>query len=348
MRVVEVEPAEWEERLRSCSLSSIYQDPRWLRLIASIYPRLPIARWACLDDSGELAWLLPLVSITPLFRARPMLISLPFGNYGGFALPRTRMQCPTAGELDALQRHFAASPAFALEIRELEARGPGLETDHQFERYEVEVPEDEDTLWNGVLSGNARTSVRKAEKLGVEVLFEQREGAAALQRVYEEQASDAGTPIHHRSWYPMLLDLFSEEQEVLLARCGGEFVGAALLLHFQGRAILHMALTSPRHRQTPVADKLYWSCLQSLVRTRRSRILDLGRTRRDAGQRFFKRKWGGVARPIAYSYLRKPGIRVPRLLPENPRLKWPIRVWRRLPMAAKRAIGPHLRVRIPT
>ena len=109
-----------------------------------------------------------------------------------------------------------------------------------------------------------------------------------------------------------------------------------------------MAVTSPLHREVPIADKLYWTCLKWILAQDLSDSLDFGRTRADPGQRFFKRKWGGVARPIYYSYLLKPGQRVPQILPHNPKLQTPIRVWRRLPMGLKRRFGPYLRVRIPT
>ena len=107
-------------------------------------------------------------------------------------------------------------------------------------------------------------------------------------------------------------------------------------------------MTDPRCRNLPATDKLLWAVLERMIEDRRTRLLDFGRTRPVASKLFFKRKWGAQENGLFYTYLLQPGTRVPQILPENPALRPAIDLWRRMPNALRRRLGPLLRPRIPT
>lgn len=348
MRLICAEKKDWQAYCGDCATSSVYQDPRWLELIESVYPRIRIWRLVCKDDHGRLLWLLPLVEITPLGKMRPMLISLPFGNYGGFLLPHVRKQGVTNEMLMPLSEFFGNSRAFALEIREMDPPAHALKTEDHFLRFEVTFPESADQLWKKTLSGNARTSVRKADKMGVRTVFGHRHALQILQNIYERNASYHGTPIHHVSWYEKLAAMFPQETEIVLGAYEGKFIGALLLLHYQDTSVLHLSVSDPAYRTIPVTDKLIWSSFVRIMENRTSKRFDFGRTRPVPGKLFFKRKWGSAEHRLYYSYLVKTGERIPRILPENPKFGPAIQVWRHLPLSLKRMIGPFFRIRIPT
>ena len=348
MRLESVTSEVWQDHCGRCRRSSLYQDARWLTLIEVVYPRLPVHRLACLASDGKPAWLLPVVELKPLFERSPMLISLPFGNYGGFLLPLEDPSPVTGERLEPLRAFFESSRAFALEIRQLDAPPDGLETHDAFCRFELELPDDPEILWHRQLTGNTRNMVRKAEKLGVEAVFDADDAVGEFQRIYERASSHFGTPIHHLRWYETLREMFPGETRILLGRLEGRFVAGLFVLEDGDRILVHAALTDPTHRRIPVQDLLYWSLMRRVIEERGHATLDFGRTRRDEAKRFFKRRWGGVEKPIFYSYLLKPGRRPPEILPENPKLAPAVRLWRLIPRPLQRWIGPHLRVRIPT
>jgi len=339
---------EWKAYCKDCELSSIYLDPRWLELIESVYPGLKIHRLACRDTRNGISWLLPLVEIKPLGKTRPMMISLPFGNYGGFILPNDNNRGLTDDDLNPLFHFFRKSRASVLEFREMDEPAHGLHVEKDFRTFEVFFPEEIQLLWKKIITGNARTSVRKADKFHLEAVFDCQEAVKIFQGIYERNASFHGTPIHRVKWYETLMTLFHQEGEIVLARYKQEFIGALLILHYHGRAILHAAVTDPQYRKIPITDKLVWSAFERIIEKKKAKSFDFGRTRSDPGKIFFKRKWGGVERPLYYAYLVKPGHKIPQIVPENPTYKPAIAVWRHLPMALKRAIGPFFRSRIPT
>jgi hypothetical protein len=289
------------------------------------------------------------VAIRPLFKKSPMLISLPFGNYGGFLLPRDAARPVSGADLGPLREFFARSDAFALEIRETDAPAHDLQTETTFVRYELQVPEDLAAFWKSGLTGNTRNMIRKGERLGVEAVFDHEHTLEEFERINERCAAYFGTPTHHARWYPALARLFAAESEIVLGRYQGKTVGALYVLREGRTAMLHAALTDPAYRHLPVQDQLLWRYIERSMRDgREPPVIDFGRTRPDSAKRFFKRRWGTVERTIHYSYLLKPGMKPPQILPDNPKFGPAIVAWRHLPRPIQRAIGPRLRVRIPT
>ena len=105
MKLSQVTKEEWQEYCKLCDLPSIYHDPRWLELIEGIYPKLKVNRLV-LKNSDKIIWLLPLVEIRPLGKKMPMLISIPFGNYGGFLIPRQSEKTLSKEDLQPLWELF--------------------------------------------------------------------------------------------------------------------------------------------------------------------------------------------------------------------------------------------------
>jgi hypothetical protein len=277
-----------------------------------------------------------------------MLISVPFGNYGGFLYKKDPSLFTEEQFQLPLNEYFNATRAFALEIREPESPLQGFESGGNFVRYELTLPGTVEQMWKTTITGNARTSVRKADKLGVQVSFDEGSQLEIFQELNEQHAAYHGTPIHKRSWYPTLVEKFGKQAEIITGHVQGTPVGALMVLYHEGMAILHAAINDANYRQIPVMDKLLWTFFEKTITSGQVTSFDFGRTRADSGKRFFKRKWGAVEKPLNYSYLLKPGHVVPRILPENPTLAPAIAVWRHLPRWVHRSVGPLVRVRIPT
>jgi hypothetical protein len=298
MEVESVTSRQWEKFTDTCEPTSIYLDFRWLELIEAVYPRLKVWRLVCMNSNRQPIWLLPLVEIQPLGRLKPMLISLPFGNYGGFLFPRGIITVMHEETLRPLNHFFSNSRAFAMEIRLIDAPIGTFQTDDQFKRFEIIFPDNIEFMWQKVITGNARTSVRKADKQGVKIIFDYVNALNVFQSIYERHASFHGTPIHHLSWFKNMASRFCDDMEIVLAQFNGRFVGAQLYLYHRDTAILHSSVTDPAYNNIPVTDKMLWSSFERIMGKRHIKRFDFGRTRPDPGKLFFKRKWGGKERPI--------------------------------------------------
>ena len=349
-----VKKYEWQDYAGQCQIHHIYQDPRWLELIETVYSGLCVHRLACIDGTGKFQWLLPLVEIKPLGKFRPMLISLPYANYGGFVFPKQESDSTEAiskekidnESIDLLKCHFQSLRADVLEIRETSPPAYDAHVYDEYQRFEINLPVNPKILWEKIISGNARTSVRKADKEHVEIVVNPENALDVFISLNERNAAFHGTPIHPAMWFSAMARLFASELCIIAAKHKNQYVGAAFMLNDGTRAILHALVPDPRFRHLYVSDKLVWECLKYLVENKSAQLFDFGRTRPDPGQIFFKRKWGGQAKPIYYAYLLKPGARIPQFKPDSPLFSAAGKIWQRLPLSFTRRVGPFLRKRI--
>ena len=354
MSLIILTKEQWFEQIKNCHIRNFYQDPRWLTLIETVYPRLKIHYLGCFDLSGNVKWLLPLVEVKPLGKVRPMLISLPYANYGGFLFPNKDHHdrhddesiALDDNDLSALQTAFQSFNASIIEIREMVPPLFEANVYDAYQRFEIHLPDTPEVLWEQVISGNARTSVRKADNASVETVINPKDGVTIFSTLNEKNAAFHGTPLHSKKWYKTMYHLFEQEICIIAAKHQDQFVGAGFMLIYGNRAILHALTPDPKFRQLYVSDKLVWACLKYLVENKKAKIFDFGRTRPDKGQIFFKQKWGGKACPIYYTYLLKPGAKIPQFQPTSPVFFMATKIWQRLPLPLTRIIGPFLRVRI--
>lgn len=355
MKLKHLTSKQWREYLSQCNIGHIYNDPRWLDLIEAVYPGLNILRLVCTTDSDDPMWLLPLVEIKPIGKRKSILISLPFANYGGFILP----SCVTSAEMEKIpgfnerqllliEEFIKSTRADIIEIREMDKPGSGAAVHTFYQRFEILLPEDPEIIWDSVLSGNARTSVRKADREGISVSFDKPDRFDVFQKLNAKNAAFHGTPVHSGKWFTTLFRLFPGETHIAIARYKNQDIGAALVLCYGNRAMLHSLTPDPKFRHLPVSDKIVWECLKFVIVGKSVEIFDFGRTRPNEGQLFFKRKWGGEAKPIYYCYFNKSGASVPEMDTEKPMYATAVRIWRCLPLFLTRLIGPFFRIRIPS
>jgi len=336
----------WNDRLSSLTIPHIYLDPRWLHIIEKIYPGLPI--WRLMFDAEKGSSFLPLVGISPLFKGYTMGISLPFGNYGGFLYENSTSK-PQTGEVQEVLDTFAGEVNLAMvEIRHLEKPEPFSLVDDRFKRFVITFPPTVDELWQKQLTGNARTSVRKAERMGVNVCWQHPHALEIFQSLNEKNAAWHGTPLHHHRWYPNIVESFGQQCEIVVALIDEKPVGALFLLYHGSMTILHAAVTDNAYRKIPITDKMLWESFVQLLNQKQMKLFDFGRTRPVNGKLFFKRKWGGVEQPLYYTYVMHGHVKIPESLPENPRFQVAQQIWRLLPLSVQRHLGPIFRKRIPT
>jgi hypothetical protein len=72
------------------------------------------------------------------------------------------------------------------------------------------------------------------------------------------------------------------------------------------------------------------------------RVFDYGRSKRGTGSFSFKKNWGFEPEPLHYQYHLVKSRMVPDVNPNNPKYKYFIAAWKRLPLPVANRIGPVL------
>lgn len=287
----------WARLVAEAPQASPFHHPSWLGLLRRHY-RYPVAAACVLDGQRAVAGL-PLALVASRLTGR-RLVAVPFSD-----------ACPPL-RLDDAAPEAMRSLAGAIE-RERRARGVRLEVRARF----AEAGEPVDRFLEHVVdlrdglaeverryAPQVRRNIRKAGRAGV--TFERRTDLPALDLFYGlhlRTRRRLGVPTQPKRFIRGLAGLFARGLGfVALARHEGRPAAAAVFL-IAGRSVTYKYGASDE-RSLPArpnnllfAEAIRWACAAGLHR------LDLGRT--DLGQeglRAFKRSWGAVESPLAYTY----------------------------------------------
>jgi serine/alanine adding enzyme len=330
----------WDRFVEQQPSSTVAHLSAWGRVVERAYGHEPV--YLAAEEDGELAGVLPLVAMrSRLFGRR--LVSMPFLDYGGVLAP------PGRGVEHALLDAALAAG------RERRAASLGL---RQFEAVDLPYPVADDratmllaltteqAVWKA-LPSERRNRVRKGEKHG---LVPSWCGAEALEEFYEVFAvnmRDLGSPVHSRRFFQAMLDELPGTARVLLVRDPRRRVlGAAVCLFFRD-AIMVPWVSSLREAFALCPNfVLYWEVIRFGCRNG-YRVLDLGRSFKNAGTFEFKRQWG--ARPHALPWLSLDLVdgAAPPVDRDRSRLERLIELWKRVPVPIANRVGPWIRGQVP-
>jgi FemAB-related protein (PEP-CTERM system-associated) len=162
---------------------------------------------------------------------------------------------------------------------------------------------------------------------------------APLHDLYAHTARRFGTPVFPLRFFEALLRRFPEEAMVLTVRHGATPVAAALTLMFDGTIQPYYAGSRSDCFHYAVNDFLYWELMRAGT-ARGARLFDFGRSKIGSGAFEYKRLWGFDAEPMQYRVATLGASAPPQRSSDDPRLDLAQRMWRRLPLAVTKLLGP--------
>jgi len=315
-------------------------EPGWLQVLERAM-RYPVYALEAREGEQTRGLLLLAFAHSRLFGR--FLVSLPYLNYGGVFADDDAI----AGQL--VDR--AVSLADELDVRYLELRQqrpvahPALsQTRTDKVNVHLELPATTEELW-AQLSAKVRNQVRKAEKNNLTVAWGGCDLLGEFYRVFSRNMRDLGTPVYSKSLFRAILEQFSGQAEIAVARHGSLPIAAGLVLHGSGISEIPSASSLRRYNPLCANMLLYWHMLKRAIE-RRQTVFDFGRSSKDSPTLRFKEQWG--ARPIEAPwqyYLRHGNPHDARR--DNPRFQRFIRIWQRLPVFVTRLLGPAIVRGIP-
>lgn len=323
----------WNKLVNSCDDSKVYHLYQWSALLEEVHRHKLVYLQ---DDNG----VFPLAYIKSLIFGN-RLISLPFADYGG----------PCARGEKIAQRLISECQEVAqeLDVDFIEIRSPDR---RYFEAFKEQgfVKRDEyltfilpldrkiEELWKGIGDKN-RNMVRKAEKSGVQVI--EAKSKADLEnfyRLYLKTMKKLGSPPQPFKFFERMWDLFYP-QSLLMPLAKYEEIYIAGGLFFLHSGIIHHAYSCSLEEYLRLApnDLIQWHIIEWGNKNGFG-CLDFGRSREDAGNVLFKKRWGGdlVRMPYFYKFYKKE-LRQR----QEKQYQWASRLWSKyMPAFMANRIGP--------
>ena len=325
----------WDNYVRCHASGTICHLSAWRNLISGLFGHQTYYL-SIRSKTNQVIGILPLVRLKSLLFG-DFMISMPYLNYGG-ALADSDV------EIRSLMER-ANDLAAELGVNHVEYRHTFSLPDSIPVRTDkvamiLDLPAAADDLAQS-LGTKRRTQIRRSQKEGANV----RHGNTSLlddfYLVFSRHMRDLGTPVYPKSFFGRILNTFPENCHLIVIDISGKPAAAAFLLGSGQRMEIPWASSLRKYNSIRVNMLLYWEALQFSIAGKYQQF-DFGRSTIDSGTFLFKRQWGAMPQQLYWHYWLRFGNGVPQLNPDNPKYRFAIAAWQRMPVLFANFLGPRI------
>ncbi|MCB2101292.1 MAG: FemAB family PEP-CTERM system-associated protein [Rhodobacterales bacterium] len=325
--------ARWDAFVQACDEATFFHRAGWKTVIENSFGQRGHLLYA--ERDGQIEGILPIFDVkSRLFGHR--LVSTAFCVGGAPAV--------TSDEaLAALDR--AAEDLMARTGAEyIEYRDPSRphadwpKKEGLYANFERPTEADEDANLKQI-PRKQRAVVRKALK--ADLVDEIDTDIDRFYGLYSPSMRNLGTPVFGKAYIRNLLDVFGDDCDILTVSQNGRPLSSVLNFYFKDTVLPYYTGADPEARKSGAADLQYFRLMRRAVE-RGYTNFDFGRSKVDTGPYAFKKNWGFEPRPTVLEFKMKGGAALPDINPNNPKYRFFIDTWKKLPLPVANMIGPWL------
>jgi len=330
--------SKWDD-YASKNDASIYHTSRWAHLIKKVFGHKS-HHIAALDE-GNIVGILPLVQLKSRLFGN-FIVSMPYFNYGGVIADNDEIIHALLKSANELSIKLACSH---IEMRFDEKQNVDLPVRTDKVTMLLDLPDDPEQLWQAIGS-KRRAQVKRPIREGAEFVLGGIELLDDFYHVFSNNMRDLGTPVYSKNFFKEIIRSFSENSFIAVVRLNGEPVGAGFLLGHNGRLEIPWASTLRKYNRFGINMYMYWNILKFAIDNNYA-VFDFGRSSKDAGTLKFKKQWGATEKQLYWYYDMDEKDPLPGLNPSNKKYETAISVWKKLPVAVTKLIGPSIVKNLP-
>lgn len=332
-------PAEWNAYIGRNPVASVYHRAEWRELISTVFGHN--GYYFCARNSQqEIVGVLPLIHMNSRLFGN-FMVSLPYFNYGGPVADHPLIEQQL---VDAANSQAAALGAAHVEYRDDIPRDAMPARTGKVSML-LPLPASSETLLAG-FSTKLRSQIRRAQRENPGTHFGGAELLDEFYAVFSRNMRDLGTPVYSKRFFLEILQRFPDQCTVVVVRLAGKPVAAGFLIGHRDVLEIPWASSLREVNHLAMNINLYWEILSFAIK-RDYRLFDFGRSSRDAGTFRFKQQWGAQPHQLYWHYWLANQSPLPAINPANPKYALMIRLWKRLPVAVSRVLGPPIVRNIP-
>ena len=330
----------WDAFVDAAPNATCYHLSAWRRIIeASFGHRTHYL--AALDGAGAVRGVLPLVHMKSALFGN-FLVSVPFVNYGGLLCRSDGAQQALLQAAELLRRSLGADH---VELRHLGFPVTGLPSREHKVTMVLPLLGDARAQWTA-FNAKLRNQVRKAEKNGLDCGIGGVELLDDFYAVFARNMRDLGTPVYGKGFFRNVLELLPDQARIIAVSYRGKTIAAGILSWYRDTIEMPWASSIADYKALCPNNLLYWEAIRFAI-SRGCRGFDFGRSTPNEGTYNFKKQWGAEPVQLYWQYLLEEGRALPELNPKNPKYEAAITLWKRLPVALTRLMGPGIVRNIP-
>jgi FemAB-related protein (PEP-CTERM system-associated) len=266
------------------------------------------------------------------------LVSTPNAVYGGVVADGEDVRGRLIDAARSLAEKLRVDYLELRDARHVDPPPPGWRRQNLYVTFGRTITADEDALMKS-FPRDVRRMIRLGPKSGLASRIGREELLDDFYAVYAASLRRLGTPVFPKRLFAEFLREFPGASDILVVRQGGRVAGAALSFYFRGAVAPYYGGAYPEFHCAGVNNFMYWELMRSAA-ARGCSSFDFGRSKRGSGSYEFKRGWGMTETALPYNFLLLGAQSMPDLNPMNPKFKWLIETWKRLPLGFTKLIGP--------
>jgi FemAB-related protein (PEP-CTERM system-associated) len=325
---------ECDAFVRSQADAKLCHLQEWNAMIARTLGHTPF--YLAARNGTGICGVLPLMLVrSRIFGTR--LISQAFSNYGG---PVLRHPAALPALLERSMELARQCQCRYLELRATAPLSPQFHVERDKVCMYLPLTTNPQEVWHR-LRPEIRNRIRRGEKAGLTVVQGGGDLLGAFYRVWTRRMRQLGTPCYPRQLFADILRSFPQQARIFLVQDNRRTLGACFTYEFHGLAQCRWAGTDVNFNALSPNVLLYWSAIKHYCQAG-AQWFDFGRSTKDSSQYEFKRRWGAQTVQLYYQYWSTSGHPVELLRPDNPRYRWKVALWRKLPLCLTRLAGPYL------
>ena len=323
--------AAWNTFVQTHPDGTFFHRSEWAAVIARAFGHR--THYVYAERDGAITGVLPLAQVKS-FLFSNTLISVPFCVYGGPLASDQETAAALSAHAVTLLKKTSAS---AIEFRHREnVASDWDERPDLYVTFRKTIEADHDKNLKSI-PRKQRAMVRKGIQNGLTSVANH--DAGLLHGIYAESVRNLGTPVFSRRYFTMLADVFHDDCDVVTVMDGEAAIASVMNFYFRGEVLPYYGGGTAFARQRAGNDFMYWEVMRRAA-DRGSRLFDFGRSKTGTGSHDFKKNWGFEPEKLCYRYMLAPGASIPDHNPLNPKYRFLIAGWKRLPLPLANTIGP--------
>ncbi|WP_376087651.1 FemAB family XrtA/PEP-CTERM system-associated protein [Roseomonas sp. CCTCC AB2023176] len=327
----------WDGFVRATHDATFFHLAPWARVIREAFGHPTY--YAMAEQDGAVVGVLPLARMrTVLFG--DSLSSTPYCVYGGPVAATPEAASALESHALDLQKKLG-SPVLEYRRRDAVDEGwTGRPPLYFTFRKPIRITGDDAKDQAANIPRKQRAEVRKGIKAGLTSVSDS--DTDRLHRVYAESVRNLGSPVFPRRYFRLLAKAFPGEHDVTTVLHEDKPVAAVLNFHFREEVLPYYGGGTKDARALSANDFMYWEVMRRAGAERGATLFDFGRSKADTGAFSYKKNWGFEPQELRYCYRLAPGARIPENNPNNPKYRYFIQAWKRLPLPVANILGPPL------
>jgi len=269
------------------------------------------------------------------------LTTAPFASYGGFAYETEQIRDALLNQASNLRQSLGADYAVVRFDKGNEQPPVGWKQHAVYSTYKINLAAGTEMLLSD-FNSNHRNHIRKSHKKGFSIRFGHLELLDDTYNGIARSMHELGSPYHHKKYLREMARSLGDMIEFTVVNDSSDkLVGSGVFIK-QGQIVTNLhANILRKYRAYYAGEFLYWSVIDRYGKAG-SKTLDLGRSLIGSGNEHFKIKWKPKVQLLSYWYNLADDKDLPVLNQKNPKFRFAIWTWKRLPEFVVRMLGPSL------